>query len=147
MKKICKDCGKEKEIGLFYKHKAMAGGTLNACIECVKKRVSKHRNKNIEYIRNYDKQRKKKKNMTEEQILKIKKYAKDYQEENRAKKYCHVLLNRAVKKGLIKTSNVCEDCGCEKNNLSEIQGHHEDYFKPLEVIWLCRVCHSRRHKK
>lgn len=34
----------------------------------------------------------------------------------------------------------CEQCG--KDNA---QMHHEDYEKPLEVMWLCRTCHSRHH--
>ena len=51
------------------------------------------------------------------------------------------LLKRAVLIGfLIKPKN-CLECDEKKN----IQGHHEDYEKPLEVVWLCTVCHSKRH--
>lgn len=37
----------------------------------------------------------------------------------------------------------CEICGKKKN----IQGHHENYDKPLEVIWLCHKHHRARHKE
>ena len=40
-------------------------------------------------------------------------------------------------------AGACEDCG----DAQYIQGHHEDYDKPLEVLWLCRPCHLRRHGK
>lgn len=48
----------------------------------------------------------------------------------------------AVKCGhLIRPEN-CTQCG----NTGRIEGHHEDYSKPLEVIWLCTSCHSDLHK-
>lgn len=40
---------------------------------------------------------------------------------------------------LIKSS--CEICG------AKAQAHHEDYSKPLEVIWLCPIHHKQRHKE
>lgn len=36
----------------------------------------------------------------------------------------------------------CEDCGSKDS-----QKHHEDYSKPLDVIWLCRPCHLNRHRE
>jgi|SRR6185369_1469431 len=33
-------------------------------------------------------------------------------------------------------------CVCGKVNA---QGHHEDYSKPLDVIWLCALHHKHRH--
>lgn len=35
----------------------------------------------------------------------------------------------------------CERCGKEKR----LDAHHRDYSKPLEVEWLCRLCHRREH--
>jgi hypothetical protein len=36
----------------------------------------------------------------------------------------------------------CVICG-EKS----VEGHHTDYLKPLEVIWLCHNHHSKEHQK
>lgn len=35
----------------------------------------------------------------------------------------------------------CAKCGSEDS-----QRHHEDYSKPLDVVWLCRACHIAHHK-
>ena len=32
----------------------------------------------------------------------------------------------------------CEVCDRKKT----LQGHHEDYTKPMDVIWLCTGCHA-----
>lgn len=34
----------------------------------------------------------------------------------------------------------CEQCGTPKAH-----AHHEDYSKPLDVRWLCALCHSAVH--
>jgi hypothetical protein len=36
----------------------------------------------------------------------------------------------------------CEVCGDPKSN-----GHHEDYSRQLDVIWLCRPCHDVEHER
>lgn len=52
------------------------------------------------------------------------------------------LLNAAVKKGLVLKPEKCEGCDLTK----KLQGHHDNYDKPLEVRWLCTGCHANRHK-
>jgi predicted Zn-ribbon and HTH transcriptional regulator len=48
---------------------------------------------------------------------------------------------RAVKSGILVRPAVCEKCGLSEN----IQAHHEDYSKPLDIEWLCLRCHKGRH--
>lgn len=49
------------------------------------------------------------------------------------------LLQAAVRKGELTRPERCEDCG----EVKPVQGAHRDYSKPLEVRWLCILCHGR----
>lgn len=49
-------------------------------------------------------------------------------------------FRRALYAGLI-TRQPCERCGKKRG----VEGHHEDYSRPLDVAWLCRVHHGQRH--
>lgn len=52
-----------------------------------------------------------------------------------------VKLREAVKAGKVKKLP-CRVCGDVKS-----EGHHEDYSKPFDVIWLCKVHHAEVHPK
>ena len=53
------------------------------------------------------------------------------------------MLNNAVISGKMIKPVACDSC----SRLStRIEGHHPDYAKPLEVIWLCNSCHVQEHK-
>ena len=47
----------------------------------------------------------------------------------------------ALKKGELVRPDACPQC---KRHV-RVDAHHVDYSKPLEVEWLCRRCHMRRH--
>lgn len=61
---------------------------------------------------------------------------------NAAKRKAQQFLNNAVRDGRKTKSSSCEQCGDNES----IHGHHEDYSKPLDVMWLCPLCHSKIHK-
>lgn len=47
---------------------------------------------------------------------------------------------RAVKSGRL-IRQPCEECSREP-----AQAHHDDYSRPLDVRWLCTVCHADHHR-
>lgn len=59
------------------------------------------------------------------------------------------LLEVAVRQGLVIRKDACEECGASgtmADGRTKIQGHHDDYNKPLAVRWLCQECHHAWHK-
>ena len=57
MEKECRECHEIKDVSEFYAHKGMKDGFLSKCKSCVKSRVAKHREQNIDNIRKYDRER------------------------------------------------------------------------------------------
>lgn len=57
----------------------------------------------------------------------------------RMKAAVRLATRQAIRRGEI-LKMPCEVCGAEK-----AQAHHEDYDKPLDVVWLCPVHHRARH--
>lgn len=60
--------------------------------------------------------------------------------EQRLKANARSYLNTYLKRGKIK-KKPCEICGDEN-----VQAHHDDYTKPLEVRWLCNKHHKKYHQ-
>lgn len=135
--KKCFKCQSVKPLKEFYKHSRMADGHLNKCKECTKNDVSKHRIENIEKIRAYDRARGK----IPERIKASSEITRAWREEDSRRQYAHGKVSRALKSGLL-VRNPCIRCGEEKS-----VAHHDDYDKPLDVMWLCQPCHKQRHKE
>lgn len=70
-------------------------------------------------------------------------YNKNWRHKNAEKAKCHAIVNDYIKRKVLIKPTKCSCCGEEK----ELQAHHEDYSKPLEIIWLCAKCHSALHKQ
>jgi len=56
---------------------------------------------------------------------------------------CRAIFNRAVKEGILQRPEYCPICGKKK----KIEGHHDSYFRPLEVKWMCSLCHAEYHRR
>lgn len=135
--KECFKCESVKPLTEFYKHEKMADGHLNKCKECTKNDALNHRNKNIEKIRAYDRERSK----NPERIKLSVEVTRAWRAEDKRRVKAHNAVSRAIKTGKL-TRIPCIRCGEKKSH-----AHHEDYDKPLDVIWLCQICHSQRHQE
>jgi hypothetical protein len=141
----------EKQINDFYKHSAMADGHLNKCIVCVKARIEKHREANLKKIREYDKLRgsqphrvkaRKEYAKTEQGKSAFRRARDSYKKRYPMKYAAHIITGNAIRDGkLIRASN-CSVCSATE----KIEGHHDDYTKPLDVRWLCEGCHKEWHR-
>jgi hypothetical protein len=135
--KECFKCKTVKPLEEFYKHSQMADGHLYKCKECNKNDATKHRNKNLEKIRAYDRERAKE----PERIKAASDINRAWRAEDKRRQIAHNAVSRAVRAGKL-ARYPCVRCGEDKSI-----AHHEDYDKPLEVMWLCQPCHKQRHKE
>ena len=137
MEKQCFKCNTVKSLSEFYKHPAMKDGYVNKCKECNKNDVTANRNKNIEKIRAYDRERSK----NPERIKSTTEITKAWRAEDKRRGRAHSAVSFAIRSGTL-VRRPCIRCGDEKS-----VAHHENYDKPLEVMWLCQPCHKQRHKE
>jgi hypothetical protein len=49
----------------------------------------------------------------------------------------------AVQSGRLHRPDKCSMCG----KVDFVEGHHNDYYKPLDVEWLCSPCHLWFHTR
>lgn len=128
--KECFKCKAVKPLSDFYAHNKMADGHLNKCKSCAKTDARVTRRSNIEYYREYDRKRGNRQTTD---------YLRKYRDENLARYKAHNAVSNAVRDGRL-VKEPCFMCGSK-----DVVGHHPDYSKPLEVIWLCQGCHKLIH--
>jgi len=146
----------------------MGDGHLNICSECTKKRVARHRDSNLDRIKEYDRNRPNADSRLADNKLRHRIYNKmshvkvrkakwrrdnkekvreinlRYTENNMDIRKAHGAVGYALKKGILKKPRFCSRCGKE----GIIHGHHWSYLEEhrLDVEWLCPVCHGEAHR-
>ena len=151
--KECFKCGKTQPLAEFYKHSEMSDGHLNKCKSCARADIKRNRVDRIDYYRDYDKHR----SMQPHRVAQRLQYAqtvegkaarargrKKWEKANPVKRAANIAVCNAVCDGRLEKKCSCESCGATG---VRIHGHHDDYAKPLDVRWLCPICHSAWHKE
>lgn len=135
-KKACFKCGNVLALSEFYKHPRMGDGHLGKCKACTKKDVSANYAKRRKQYSEYDRQRYK----DPARRAKLAEYTNRRRKLNPVKAKAWRQVHYALRTGKLRRLP-CSSCGSKKN----VQAHHEDYSKPLDVVWLCFVCHREHH--
>ncbi len=135
MTKQCFKCEKILPVESFYAHPKMADGRLGKCKECTKKDATANRCRNLERYRDYDRQRYQTPERRQRGVAAARLHRQRHPDRAQAR---HAVAN-AVRDGRL-LRKPCEVCGCEKS-----EAHHDDYSRPLDVRWLCRVHHRMHH--
>lgn len=134
-RKVCFKCGLLKPLEEFYKHPDTADGHLNKCKLCSRKDARQNYRKNEAYYHEYDKKRGETLKRKRAASLNCKKNRLKYPDKNKARQRVY----DAKRHGKL-AEQPCEICGALK-----VTAHHEDYSKPLDVIWLCPKHHRWIH--
>lgn len=152
----CKSCARKKYLDYKLrfpdKIKESARKTLEKNKDAIRASQKRHNQANREIILE---RRRKKYWDNREDILKaensrrktpeFREYARNYQAMLRKDRKELVLawqkVTKALKSGKLVRASECVRCGSTIN----IEGHHMDYAKPLDVLWVCSKCHKAIH--
>jgi hypothetical protein len=53
-------------------------------------------------------------------------------------------VSNSIRAGRLRRPGKCSVC---ETTTAVIEGHHMDYFRPLDLVWLCRKCYLYFHHK
>ena len=139
MNKKCTECGKEKPLSEYHKHKQGRLGLNPKCKSCRKEFARTKRGKGLQAIRGT------RYRLTDEGKRKHRADAKKSRGTWPLKHMARDAVNHAVNSGKLEKPDCCSICG----NGGVIHGHHDSYEKEfwLDVRWLCVKCHNMVHLK
>lgn len=135
--KHCPKCNTTKQIDEFYKNASARDGHqvwCKACwkADCAARTARDPDNRRSVSLRSFHKRRAEGKPLHPSALT-----TRPYDEKTRARR----ILQAEVRAGRIVKGPCCE-CG----TVVDIDAHHSDYSKPLDIEWLCRLCHAKRHR-
>ena len=107
--------------------------------QVIKQSISKKTNKQYYWCNICNTERARKYRSTKKGMETILKAVFKSTKKHRDKKNARTLLNYHLKQGKVVKPKCCEKCKKRK----PLQAHHCDYTKPLDVLWVCNLCHSK----
>ena len=134
MMKICIVCKTDKDLNEYYSDNIKKDKKKNVCKECYDSQVSQYRK--TEKSKKIRKVMSKRYYSSDKGKLKIAEQSKRY---NKLNGRCNKIIYNAIKENKI-LKGICMVCKEAKTD-----AHHENYNKPLEVLWLCRKHHKQLH--
>ena len=142
--KVCPRCLVNKPYGDYHANRCSATGRMSRCKTCIAEvRREGHRRdpeRFREYARRWSRSHPETKRAGVER----------WQAENPEKRAAHEAVHSALRSGSLVRPETCERCGTEDQPIAGgrrlLQAHHADYLLPLEVEWLCSLCHVAEYR-
>ena len=139
--KKCHSCKKCLSTDLFYKNIAKPDGFNSSCRTCHKEwRKSHYRRNSVRVTAQNRKWERDHIDVTRSWRRSATKRAYIAKLKPLGLHVIYGMVYRALRDGVILKSP-CRICGEAK-----VEAHHEDYSKPLDLLWYCRRHHTRLHQ-
>lgn len=119
--KVCRDCGEQREAAAFGADKRNRDGLKSYCKPCEARQAQEARRLRPHLHRG-----------------RRRRWNARHPERARA----HWMINELTRSGRLIRPTTCDRCS---DPTGRIEAHHEDYSKPLDIIWLCHSCHVAHH--
>lgn len=121
-------------VGEFYRHPQMGDGHLNHCKDCKRAYAAdRHHQKMLDPA------------WLERERARGRAKTIANRERAPTKRKANTAVSNAIRDKRLIPGTRCEDCGHDFRHHRR-EAHHEDYDKPLQVEWLCSLCHGKRHR-
>lgn len=144
--KICPKCGHKLPVALFSRNRSKKDGLQSYCKQCALEANLRHQKTSERYRqtkRTSQAQKDAQRRYADKPEVKVRKanQAKERyrRQENQPAIRAHRAVSSAVRSGKL-TPEPCEVCGH-----MTVDAHHDDYKKPLDVRWFCRLHHMELH--
>lgn len=132
---VCRKCKKDKPEDQFNFFNKEKGTRQTMCRECFSEyNRERYRSNPEKYKADVKKYREENTEACFETRLKVWK-------KNKTLYNARKLTEAALASGKIKRPETCQVCG--KAPEKRIEAHHENYDKPLDIIWCCTKCHDK----
>ena len=147
-RKRCTACRRRRALSKFYRNRARRDGRTARCAECEREACNRNRWARIDHYRAVERKRAARRRARigrsyyRANRSRFAKWQREWRQRNAEKAKAHSKLRHALDACKVK-KGPCEVCGTRK----DVEGHHDDYSKPLKVRWLCHVHHRKLHRK
>lgn len=135
---ICKTCGEVRPLLMYHRKPSNSNGHMKECKFCANAAT---RARNRAGYGPDQKRSKRLQTIKRRESGKTSEHSKRMYQKYPEKSKARAILNHTLKKGEV-VKLPCYVCGVTK-----VEAHHQDYNKPLEVIWVCRLHHNKIHRE
>jgi hypothetical protein len=138
-KRRCTRCGEVRLVEEFSPQSNTRDGLSSICRSCQRRLKRAYRRRYQEHYRR----------------IKRESRRRNYRPGNRAatspeeaaKNRSRQRAQYALKSGRLHRPDRCQACGQPPSPALRIEMHHPDYARPLDVVFLCSLCHGQAHQR